>query len=64
MPKRKGRAFANEAPNLKRFRDDVTDLVYEGGLKIWECAVDLARHVEREHVEGKCVLELGCGAGK
>merc|ERR1711872_205630 len=33
MPKRKGRACANEAPNLKRFREDVTDLVYESALK-------------------------------
>ena len=33
MAKRKGRAYATEAPNLKRFREDVTDLVYEGALK-------------------------------
>lgn len=45
-----------------------TDLIpgkYEGGLKIWECSVDLAIYL----AENKCiknedtVLELGCGAG-
>lgn len=41
---------------------DLVPGIYEGGLKIWECAVDLARHMEKENVDGKCVLELGCGA--
>ena len=43
---------------------DLVPGIYEGGLKIWECAVDLARLLEREDIDGKCVLELGCGAGK
>ena len=33
MPKRKGRAQALEAPNLKRFRDDLTEFVFEGAMK-------------------------------
>ena len=43
---------------------DLLPGIYEGGLKIWECAVDLARLLEQEEIDGKCVLELGCGAGK
>lgn len=43
---------------------DLVPGIYEGGLKIWECAVDLARQLEREDVDGKCILELGCGAGR
>jgi len=45
-----------------------TDLIpgkYEGGLKIWECSIDLANYVS-EHTcfkSGDTVLELGCGAG-
>ncbi|XP_031573617.1 histidine protein methyltransferase 1 homolog [Actinia tenebrosa] len=45
-------------------KDLVPDL-YEGGLKIWECAVDLVEFLEQKEVkfEDKRVLELGCGAG-
>jgi len=49
-----------------------SDLVtgsYEGGLKIWECAIDLTEFIYsglkdlKLNMEGKHVLELGCGAG-
>lgn len=49
-----------------------TDLVpgkYEGGLKLWECAVDLVNVLQGEvkdgrlSFRGKRVLELGCGHG-
>lgn len=49
-----------------------TDLVpgkYEGGLKLWECAVDLLNILQGEikdgqlSFRGKHVLELGCGHG-
>ncbi|KAG8904002.1 hypothetical protein FRB99_002414 [Tulasnella sp. 403] len=45
---------------------DVVSGVYEGGLKIWECSLDLVaymhrRKVNREWLTGKAVLELGCG---
>lgn len=45
-------------------KDLIPDL-YEGGLKIWECAVDLVEFLEQTMVkfEDKRVLELGCGAG-
>lgn len=44
--------------------------MYEGGLKLWECAVDLCHHMtshynalEPEAFKGYRVLELGCGHG-
>ena len=49
-----------------------TDLIpcfYEGGLKIWECSLDLVYYLNKLTVEKKIdfrdkkVLELGCGAG-
>ena len=48
---------------------DLIPGVYEGGLKIWECAFDLVRYLARPASEtgiwlrGSRVLELGCGAG-
>ena len=43
---------------------DLIPLVYEGGLKIWECSVDLVEYLMESNVEceGKRVLEIGCGA--
>lgn len=47
---------------------DLVPGVYEGGLKTWECAVDLADCLDRllggesaARIRGKRVLELGCG---
>jgi len=38
--------------------------IYEGGLKIWECSIDLATYIASKiDVKDLCVLELGCGAG-
>uniref|UniRef100_A0A915JXA9 protein-histidine N-methyltransferase n=1 Tax=Romanomermis culicivorax TaxID=13658 RepID=A0A915JXA9_ROMCU len=40
---------------------------YEGGLKIWECSIDLGRYISRldskVKLANKNVVELGCGAG-
>lgn len=38
---------------------------FPGGLKVWECTLDLLSYMEKEsiHFEGKEVLDLGCGAG-
>ena len=49
------------------FRDRNTDLVpgvYEGGLKVWECSIDLCRYFVQNNIIIKGhILELGCGHG-
>ncbi|KAJ7803483.1 hypothetical protein B0H14DRAFT_2887700 [Mycena olivaceomarginata] len=54
------------------FLDAPSDLVpgvYEGGLKTWECSLDLVgyldsfRDVDSSYFSGKRVLEVGCGTG-
>ncbi|KAF8555470.1 hypothetical protein OG21DRAFT_1596898 [Imleria badia] len=44
---------------------DLVPLVYEGGLKTWECSLDLANCLKRDghaaNAKGQRVLELGCG---
>lgn len=36
-----------------------------GGLKVWECTLDLLEYLENNHVDftGLNVLDLGCGTG-
>ncbi|KAF9936441.1 hypothetical protein BGZ67_002388 [Mortierella alpina] len=43
---------------------DLVKGVYEGGLKTWECALDLVAYLaeQKESFDGKRVLELGCGS--
>jgi hypothetical protein len=53
--------------SLSASRYGTTDLVpgvYEGGLKVWECSLDLCRYLHGHDVylDGY-VLELGCGHG-
>jgi len=50
------------------YLDTPSDLlpgVYEGGLKTWECSLDVVEHLEAAQpfatFRGKRVLELGCG---
>ncbi|KAF8156919.1 hypothetical protein B0H34DRAFT_711194 [Crassisporium funariophilum] len=55
------------------FLDAPSDLVpgvYEGGLKTWECSLDLVDYLDSskdtvndEGFRGKAMLELGCGTG-
>ncbi|KAF5380027.1 hypothetical protein D9615_006175 [Tricholomella constricta] len=43
---------------------DLVSGVYEGGLKTWECALDLAGYLAgaaNREMRGKRVLEVGCG---
>ncbi|CAE6538586.1 unnamed protein product [Rhizoctonia solani] len=40
---------------------DLVPRVYEGGMKTWECSLDLAGYISDENVRGKRILELGCG---
>ncbi|KAJ4468837.1 hypothetical protein J3R30DRAFT_3714343 [Lentinula aciculospora] len=56
-------------PRLQ-FLDTPSDLVpgvYEGGLKTWECSLDLVDYLDAnldtDDLKGKKVLELGCGTG-
>ena len=45
---------------------DLVSGVYEGGLKVWDCAFDLVDFVQANKetmITGKRVLELGCGQG-
>ncbi|KAJ6507399.1 hypothetical protein C8R47DRAFT_1192095 [Mycena vitilis] len=54
------------------FLDAPSDLVpgvYEGGLKTWECSLDLVGYLNglgdpiRSYISGKRILEVGCGTG-
>lgn len=44
---------------------DLVSGVYEGGLKIWECSLDLVDYIKANAstFAGKSILELGCGQG-
>lgn len=45
---------------------ETTDLVsgrYEGGLKLWECSLDLTKYLQNLSRIPARVLELGCGHG-
>lgn len=44
---------------------DIVPSVYEGGMKVWECSIDLAEYVENQlSIDSDTrILELGCGAG-
>ncbi len=42
---------------------DVVAGVYEGGFKLWECAVDLVRYIHKNGLKGASVLEIGAGHG-
>lgn len=62
-----------EAPYAADLQEtDLLPGVYEGGFKLWECAVDLAAYLAEQPAEdhaaacgiaGISVLELGCGHG-
>lgn len=44
---------------------DLASGEYEGGLKVWECTIDLLHymHNNKELFKNRTVLDLGCGAG-
>jgi len=43
--------------------EDIRTRVYEGGLKSWECSLDLVEHLSGSGVIAEQSLELGCGTG-
>uniref|UniRef100_A0A0E0M0B2 protein-histidine N-methyltransferase n=1 Tax=Oryza punctata TaxID=4537 RepID=A0A0E0M0B2_ORYPU len=63
----KGRASTSDVFGVKN--SDLVPGKYEGGLKLWEGSLDLVKTLDsdikedRLLVEGKRVLELGCGHG-
>ena len=45
---------------------DLIPAIYEGGMKVWECAYDLVDYLasgDSPNLSGRHVLELGCGVG-
>lgn len=55
-------ANAQSALQFLNAPSDLVPLVYEGGLKTWECSLDLATYLDsissRFEVHGKRVLEV------
>lgn len=42
---------------------DVQATTYEGGLKVWECSIDLVKYLDTTNLQiYKIIVELGCGA--
>ncbi|EPQ53767.1 hypothetical protein GLOTRDRAFT_44989 [Gloeophyllum trabeum ATCC 11539] len=63
---RYGEEQAEDHATALQFLDAPSDLVpgvYEGGLKTWECSIDLAAYLDELKLtyNGKRILELGCG---
>uniref|UniRef100_A0A0R3S3E9 protein-histidine N-methyltransferase n=1 Tax=Elaeophora elaphi TaxID=1147741 RepID=A0A0R3S3E9_9BILA len=56
-------------PSLEQITNsDRTFGIYEGGFKVWECAIDLCEYIDKvlepQILRGKKILEVvGCGAG-
>ncbi|KAK6166228.1 hypothetical protein SNE40_022975 [Patella caerulea] len=46
-------------------QSDLIQGVYEGGLKVWECGIDMVNYLisNQINLQNKNILELGCGAG-
>ncbi|XP_066394153.1 uncharacterized protein [Miscanthus floridulus] len=63
----KGRVSTSDVFGVKD--SDLVPGKYEGGLKLWEGSLDLVKALNSDikedklHLEGKHVLELGCGHG-
>ena len=62
---------ANIAPEVDAASSDIIAGLYEGGLKVWECSIDLCKYLyenycklDLTHADVRLsVLELGCGHG-
>lgn len=63
--------FKKIKPSKKHRIDETSDLIpgqYEGGLKIWECTIDLVDYMRQRQqflpsISTSRVIELGCGQG-
>ena len=52
--------------SIDSLHSDLIPAVYEGGMKVWECAYDLIDYLasgDSPPLSGRRVLELGCGIG-
>ncbi|KAG8183815.1 hypothetical protein JTE90_027740 [Oedothorax gibbosus] len=58
-------ARLGELETIEEKKSDLVPGKYEGGLKVWECAIDLTQFlIENNCIQtGNTVLELGCGVG-
>jgi predicted nicotinamide N-methyase len=50
---------------LEKQGTDIIPGTYEGGLKVWECSLDLCRYIvkHRDTLKPTFAMELGCGHG-
>lgn len=48
---------------LKKQSTDIIPGTYEGGLKVWECSLDLCRYLRKHELKPDFAMELGCGHG-
>lgn len=56
------KSIATPCSSLSPVGSDIVPSVYEGGYKLWECAIDLAEYLRKTSMcKGKSVLELGAG---
>ena len=57
--------FSCDVIRAIEYSSDLIPSIYEGGLKIWECCLDLVKYLAQSgaNFHGKRVLEIGCGAG-
>jgi predicted nicotinamide N-methyase len=58
-------SIENLYPELESKQADIIPGKYEGGMKLWECSLDLCRYLwkAKDHLKVKYTLELGCGHG-
>ena len=54
----------NELVEAINSSSDIIRGVYEGGIKTWECSIDLVRYLQSisNDIDGKRILEIGCGS--
>ncbi|XP_022096783.1 histidine protein methyltransferase 1 homolog isoform X2 [Acanthaster planci] len=57
--------YGSDISKAAESHSDLIPNVYEGGLKVWECSIDLVHYLHEAELplENKDILELGCGAG-
>ena len=57
-------SYVSDIASASKLNTDLIPCEYEGGVKLWECAVDLVEYLHGTvdvELRGASVLELGCG---